>query len=133
MTSGPEISAEFLGTIAECHTRLSSFAGSLRSSPLARTVTHWLDISGAREGYQIEEFVDTELTGGKALSMCLLIRGDPDGWTVEAEVRLLHGHGQDTIESIGCDRTSSLERCKELLRSFTSTITGKVDLLGQYG
>lgn len=65
-----------------------------------KAVKHWCDMPAVGDAFRLEEYVDAELVTGEAMSWCLEITVTLDGIRVEADVRRIHGDGQDVVAEI---------------------------------
>jgi hypothetical protein len=99
----PNRSAHFalLLALGECHRRLKQHASAIKDSYNIRQVTHVTDMPNVSDSFRLEEYVDAELNCGDAISWCLEITVAEKEIVVEADVRRIHGSGQDVIAKIG--------------------------------
>lgn len=97
-------------TIGMCHRLLKDHADELASRSGVRTVKHWSDMSNVDDAFRLEEYVDAELTSGQGISWCLELTLSGDGIMVEADVRRIHGKGQDVLVTIAdCEFQNAVE------------------------
>lgn len=92
----PEALALF-SAVADGHRQLRAHAIRLRERDDVREVTHQCDMPLVEGAVRIVEFVDAELACGDAISWCLETTVTPDEVLVEADVRRIHGAGQDVL------------------------------------
>jgi hypothetical protein len=86
--------------IGTCHRLMKEHANEIRARSVVRTVIHWSDMSNLDDGFRLEEDVDAELVDGQAISWCLELTLTLEGVAVEADVRRIHGNGQDVLVEI---------------------------------
>ena len=95
---------------ARCHGLFKKLARTLKEKPSVAGVTHCLDIYNLDSACRLEEFVDAELADGKAISWRLEITLTADAVMLEADVREIHGMGQDLIANVAeCAYTTSAD------------------------
>lgn len=97
-------------TIGKCHQTLKNHAKKIALRSSVKAVTQWSDISIVDEAFRLEEYVDAELSSGQAISWRLEVTLTRTEIMVEADVRRIHGEGQDVIATIAdCEYRSVID------------------------
>jgi hypothetical protein len=91
---------DLLVAIGKCHRLLKNHADKLASRSAVKTVTHWSDMPSIDDAFRLEEYVDTELVDGEAVSWCLELTITPEGVRLVADVRRIHSIGQDVLVEV---------------------------------
>jgi hypothetical protein len=87
--------------LAKCHRSSKKRASESRSLSCVTKVTHWTDlIDFEDQAFRLVEYVDAELSNGRAISWQLEVTVMLDKFVVEADVSMIHEKGQDRIENV---------------------------------
>ncbi len=102
--------------IGDCHRLMVVHANEVRARLNVTDVTHWSDMYNVDGAFRLEEFVDAEHPDGQATSWRLELTLTLNNVSVEADVRRIHGSGQDLLtEIVDCSYGTASECSANLL------------------
>jgi len=125
MNSDDMLLLDFLRTVGKLHAALESILVKLKVDARVRSVTRWTSIPLLKDGARIEEYLDAELSNGKACSWSVHITLSASGWSTEADVRIAHKSGQDLVDEFESRECMSLSECLDEIARVDEYITSK--------
>lgn len=115
--------------IGACHQLMKDHAKKTKARTDVCGVTHWLDMYNVQSAFRFEEYVDAEMSNGRAICWHLELTILPESFAIEADVSQVYQGLWDRLEEISNGENLIVADCAEELLDATRRLCSAHSLI----